>query len=105
MSVFILNYFLVILFLKGYYLSYFFLLLLSALFVYKTNIIRGYLRYICLSMFLVSVVIFEYFDDEIFDFYLYFNLDRFYIYMGGTISYVLAFLHSIFFFFVTFKRS
>jgi len=94
MSVLILNYFLVILFLKGYYLSYFFLLLLSALFVYKTNIIRGYLRYICLGMF--------FFDDEIFDLYLYFNLDRFYIYTGGIVSYILAILHSIIFFFITF---
>jgi hypothetical protein len=45
-----------------------------------------------------------YFDEKIFDLYIFFNLEEFYIFIGGSIAYILTFLHSIIFLFIAFKK-
>ena len=43
-------------------------------------------------------------NDDNFDIYLFLDLEKFYVYVGGSIAYILAILHLIIFFFSVFKE-
>lgn len=42
----------------------------------------------------ISTFLFDCFDEDIFEIYLFLNLDAIYSYVGGTVAYILAILHS-----------
>ena len=90
-----LQYVLVVLFLEEFYSLYFFTLF-TALFIYDrfsfentTNLSLG------ISTLFVTTLLVIFFDDELFDLYLYFDLEHFYIAVNGKVSYILTLLHSI----------
>lgn len=95
------NYLLIIFFLKTFYLLYFVTLILVAYSIYAIkfrvakNSIIFYISLLCISTFL-----FDYFDEDIFEIYLFLNLDEIYSYVGGVVSYILAILHSFILFWV-----
>jgi len=91
-----------IFFLKSYYILYFITLFIFAFFTFKIKEVNIILY---LSVFFITIFMLGYFDETVFDLYLFFDLDRFYIYIGGSIAYILTILHSIIFFFIAFKKS
>ena len=92
----LINYFLIVLFLKSYYLIYFVTLGLVALWVYfiKKRVSK-YFTFLTVLVLNISTFLFEYFDDDIYDIYLFFNLNEIYTFVGGETIYILALLHSL----------
>ncbi len=102
----IINYILIIVFLNLLYLIYFILLFFLCCLIYKSSFsVEKNILFIYLFLFIISVFLTEYFDLYIFDIYLFLDLEKFYTYIGGSIAYILAILHSIIFFFTAFKKS
>jgi len=100
------NYILTITFLKAFYPIYFSILFFVCYFIYKIKFdLKKSIFFVYLFLFAMSVFLIEYFDLYIFDIYLFLDLEKFYIYVGGSIAYILAILHSIIFFFTAFKKS
>lgn len=94
--VFIVNYILMILFIKEYYIFYFLALFISTYFV-KLN------PYVTVIIIFISVFTFQYFDDSIYYLYLYFDVNELYTFVGGEVMYILSLLH-VFVFFLGYNR-
>ncbi len=93
--IFIINYILILLFLNSYYLIYFIALILLSFLQFKFKFIKNkYMKVLVVLFMFVTVFAFEYFDDNIFDIYLYFNIDAIYRPLSGDIKYILILLHS-----------
>ena len=92
---------LIYLFLKSYYITYFIFLVFYIFGVFKFKKKISFFKYhpIFLATYMCG-----YFDEKIFDFYMFFDLEEFYIFIGGSIAYILTFLHSIIFLFIAFKK-
>lgn len=67
-------------------------------YLYITLEIQKGIFIILLLVLIFSPYLFEYFDEEVFETYLFFDLDRYYYFIGGEVSYLLSLLHSIIFF-------
>lgn len=76
-----------------YFLSIAILLYISRKFRSKKYILT--LSILCITL---SPFLFEYFDNSIYYFYLFLNLNDRYSYVGGEVTYFLSLLHSIVFF-------
>ena len=87
---------LIILFLNSYYAVYFIILILLVygFFTYKIILKRDF-KYLSVVLILITTFAAIYFDNEIFDIYLYFDLDKIYISIDSKITYILALLHSL----------
>ncbi len=91
LGIFLVNYVLLILFSKEYYIVYF-LILFFTTYMMKSK------PTLVIPIILMSPFIFEYFDDFIFSLYLYVDMNAFYTFIGGDIIYLLSILHSFVFF-------
>ncbi len=91
------NYILIISFLESHYFIYFFMLTLILYALYKIEI-KKVMFSVCLFFILVSPFLFQFFDNYIFESYLFFDLESFYTFVGGEVSYILAPLHAFLFF-------
>ena len=92
------NYFLLFCFLYEYYIVYFVSLFFFFYILEKIQF-KQYTFLSSIILFFLSPFLFEYFDDAIFEVYLFFEADRLYHFIGGEVSYILALLHSFFFLF------
>jgi len=102
----VVNYLLIIFFLNAYYLFYFAVVFFVSYLLYKIGF--GGIKYlflIYLFLFSLSSFLVEHFDVYLFDMYLFFDLEKFYTFVGGGIIYILSVLHSIIFFFSVFKKN
>lgn len=94
----LINYLLLVLFLNEYYEVYFIVLGIVAYGIYLQKQTFKYYFYTSLIVIIISPFLFEYFDNFIYDIYLYFNINEVYTFVGGEVSYILSFLHSFVFF-------
>ncbi len=98
-SLLLVNYILIVLFLQEYYLGYFFILSIIIYTIYNIQYISSKLNfYLSLFMMNITPFVLEYFDNSIFYFYLFFDLEKYYIFISNELAYILSFLHSIIFF-------
>jgi len=95
----ILSYILLSLFLYEYYIGYF-MLMAILLFLYMKSNWFLWIKDLLLALVLIflSPFLFEYFDHEIFETYLFFDLNYFYYFVGGEVTYILSLLHCFIFF-------
>jgi hypothetical protein len=94
-----LQYYLLSLFTYEHYLSYFISLSILIYYQYKQrNIFHKKVLYLSLLSIIFSVFLFTYFDNEIFNIYLFLGLEGFYYYLGGEVIYIISLLHAIVFF-------
>jgi len=96
---FCINYFLIILFTEGDYFIYFLTLVLAVLLLYKKSAkIKKLFMFLILALILFTPFLFQFFDYYIYELYLYLGINHLYVFIGGEVSYILAFLHSFVFF-------
>ena len=90
------HYFLLKLFLQEHYLFYFLGIVLYIYLILKSLFLthQKNLYILLLSVFLFSLL-FEFFDNEIFDLYLYTDMEKYYSFVGGEVGYILTLLHCI----------
>lgn len=91
----ILNYWMISLFINGHYFAYFIFLAIS---LSASIHFAGNLSVVTPFAILLSSFFYNYFDDAVFDLYLYFNLESLYFYFGGIVAIILVFTHAIFLF-------
>lgn len=74
-------------------------MLMLFIIIFKSRYFKN-IKYIKLYILLImlSPFLFEYFDNIIYNIYLYFDLDYYYKYVGGEVTYILTILHSFVFF-------
>jgi len=87
------------LFLYEYYVAYFITIAILTLFYVKSAwfpLVKNFI--LSLFFILISPFVFEYFDNEIFNIYLFFDLNHFYYFVGGEVAYILSLLHCFIFF-------
>ena len=89
------NYLLVILFLREYYLVYFVLLVMAIIIL---NIFTLFHKKLFLLSTVLFVLIFFSFENEVFEIYLYCNINNIYTDINSFITPVLIFLHLFIFF-------
>lgn len=95
-----LNAILTALFIRQCYTDYFVSLFVFWYFFYRYE--REYDWYkipLCGVSFIVSIFLYRFFDDTIFDIFVELDIDRFYTFIGGGVAYILAILHLFIFFF------
>jgi hypothetical protein len=96
---FLVNYFLILIFINSLYGSYF-LLLVGCLYIYHINKIDVTKNMMIISIFLLLMtpLLIFYFDDEIYELYLFFNLDGYYVFIVDKVAIFLTILHSFIFY-------
>ena len=92
----VINYLLIVLFLDSYYAAYFIILILLTFTFYTSKItLKRNFKYLSVVLILITSFGFIYFDNEVFDIYLYFNLDEIYSSIDSEVTYILILLHSL----------
>lgn len=94
-----LNYILLTLFMNEYYLIYFLSigLVIFGVHFYKYQV-SGLSLLSSIFLIFISLFVLEYYDTSLFYLYVFFDLDKYYTFKGGEVSYILSALHSIFLF-------
>ena len=104
-AIFAINYLLIIFFLNSYYLLYFITITLVTYFAYITKfIINRYFTVIYILVIIATPFLFGFFDDSIYEIYLFMHLDKLYSYINSLVAYILVLIHASVFFFSTFKK-
>jgi len=105
-AVLIADYILLYLFLQQFYFFYFIVLFFLGFLVYLFFCAKSFLIYIFYNMVLTAgVFLFWYFDESIFEIYLFCDLERFYVSFEGMVGVFLNILHFIFFLFVWYYKT
>ena len=104
-AIYVLNYILILLFLKSFYTIYFIFLIFLIYFIKISKVKIGrsiVFVYPIIIMTLPFVV--DILDDYIYELYLLMDIDMLYTYIGTQVAYYLALLHALVFFFITFRK-
>jgi len=95
MFILVTNLFLIILFIKALYIQYFLLLGLISYYFYRRMKLSKYIVVLYLFFIVITPFFIRFFDEYIFEIYVSFGFDKYYISMDGEVSNILAFLHAL----------